>query len=66
MQDVIEGVKVARLSAHIGDIGKYPCHNSPLDLAMSKSRRNLNWEDQFKYALFPMQGRRIEPYTDLH
>jgi phosphomethylpyrimidine synthase len=58
-QDVIEGVKVARLAAHIGDLGKHPEKTRPRDLAMSKARRDLDWEGQFKNALFPVDARKI-------
>ncbi len=58
-QDVIEGVKAARLAAHIGDLSKYPERTRPRDLAMSKARRDLNWEEQFAQALFPEDAVRI-------
>ncbi len=58
-QDVVEGVKVARLAAHIGDLSKYPERTRPRDLAMSKARRDLNWQEQFAQALFPEDAMRI-------
>ena len=58
LADVVEGVKVARLAAHIGDLAKYP-ERRELDTAMSKARRDLDWEAQFKLALFPDDARRI-------
>jgi len=57
--DVVEGVKVARLAAHIGDLGKLPEKTKPRDLAMSKARRDLDWEGQFKNALFPEDAMKI-------
>ncbi len=57
--DVIEGVKVARLAAHIGDLSKYPERTRPRDLAMSKARRDLDWAGQFAHALFPEDARKI-------
>ncbi len=57
--DVIEGVKVARLAAHIGDLGKHPERTRPRDLAMSKARRDLDWKGQFENALFPEDAMRI-------
>jgi len=57
--DVIEGVKVARLAAHIGDLTKLPEKTRPRDLAMSKARRDLDWEGQFAQALFPEDARKI-------
>jgi len=58
-QDVIEGVKVARVAAHIGDLSKLPEKTFSRDLAMSKARRDSDWEGQFKYALFPEDARKI-------
>ncbi|MGD9367525.1 MAG: phosphomethylpyrimidine synthase ThiC [Desulfobacteraceae bacterium] len=57
--DVIEGVKTARMAAHIGDLTKLPERTRPRDLAMSKARRDLNWEGQFARALFPDDAMRI-------
>jgi phosphomethylpyrimidine synthase len=58
-QDVIEGVKVARLAAHIGDLTKLPERTRPRDVAMSKARRDLDWDGQFNHALFPEDAMRI-------
>ncbi len=58
-QDVVEGVKVARLAAHIGDLTKLPERTRPRDVAMSKARRDLDWAGQFKHALFPEDAKRI-------
>ncbi|MBU4382999.1 MAG: phosphomethylpyrimidine synthase ThiC [Proteobacteria bacterium] len=58
LNDVVEGVKVARLAAHIGDLAKYP-ERRDRDMAMSKARRDLDWEAQFELALFPDDARRI-------
>ena len=57
--DVIEGVKVARLAAHIGDLTKLPERTRQRDLSMSKARRDLDWEGQFSHALFPNDAMRI-------
>ena len=67
-QDVVEGVKVAKVAAHIGDLGKLPERFVPGELAMSKARRDLDWEGQFKNALFPQDAHNIRadrsPCTD--
>jgi len=57
--DVVEGVKVARLAVHIGDLGKLPDKTKSRDMAMSKARRDLDWEGQFKNALFSEDALRI-------
>jgi len=57
--DVAEGVKVARVAVHIGDLSKYPEKNRPKDLTMSKARRDLDWDGQFQNALFADDAIRI-------
>ncbi len=57
--DVIEGVKVARLAAHIGDLTKLRDRTLHRDLAMSKARRDSDWEGQFSHALFPEDALKI-------
>ena len=58
-EDVIEGVRVARLGAYIGDTAKYPDRMKSRDLAMSKARRDCDWDKQFSYAFFPEKARAI-------
>ncbi len=58
-RDVVEGVKAARLAAHIGDMAKYPQRARERDLAMSKARRDCDWPAQFDLALFPDDARAI-------
>jgi 5-hydroxybenzimidazole synthase len=57
--DVVEGVRVARLGAHIGDMAKYPERARAKDMAMSKARRDLDWNGQFANALFPQEAKAI-------
>ncbi len=57
--DVAEGVRVAKLAAHIGDLSKLPEKTRKRDRAMSQARRDLDWEGQFAHALFPETARRI-------
>ena len=58
-QDVITGVKAARVAAYIGDMNKYPERGRERDKAMSKARRDLDWQRQFELALFPEDARAI-------
>ncbi|MBW6511329.1 MAG: phosphomethylpyrimidine synthase ThiC [Desulfuromonadaceae bacterium] len=58
-QDVIDGVKTAKIAAYIGDMNKYPEKGRARDKEMSKARRDLNWEKQFELALFPADARAI-------
>jgi phosphomethylpyrimidine synthase len=58
-EDVRQGVKAARIAAYIGDMNKYPEKGRERDKAMSKARRDLDWEQQFALALFPDDARAI-------
>jgi 5-hydroxybenzimidazole synthase len=58
-EDVVEGVRVARVGAYIGDMAKYPERVKARDMAMSKARRDLDWEGQFAHALFPQHAKAI-------
>jgi phosphomethylpyrimidine synthase len=57
--DVRQGVQAARIAAYIGDMNKYPETGRTLDMEMSKARRDLNWEKQFKLALYPEEAKAI-------
>ncbi len=57
--DVVRGVKAARIAAHIGDLGKLKEKNMPWDRKMSVKRRDMDWETQFELAMFPDDARRI-------
>ena len=58
-QDVVEGVKAAKVAAYIGDMNKYPEKGRERDKAMSKARRDLDWEKQFDLCLYPEDARAI-------
>ncbi|NOY12959.1 MAG: phosphomethylpyrimidine synthase ThiC [Deltaproteobacteria bacterium] len=58
-QDVIDGVKAAKVAAYIGDMNKYPEKGRERDKQMSKARRDLNWQQQFDLALFPQDAAAI-------
>lgn len=57
--DVRLGVKSARIAAYIGDMNKYPERCRERDKAMSKARRDLDWDTQFNLALYPEDARAI-------
>lgn len=58
-QDVIDGVKAAKVAAYVGDMNKYPKKGRERDKQMSKARRDLNWQQQFDLALFPKDAAAI-------
>ncbi len=58
-QDVVDGVKAAKVAAYIGDMNKYPEKGRERDKQMSKARRDLDWQQQFDLALFPEDAAAI-------
>ncbi len=58
-QDVREGVRAARLACHIGDIVKLGERARGRDKQMALARRDMDWEAQFKLALFPEVAKSI-------
>ncbi|MBI5417579.1 phosphomethylpyrimidine synthase ThiC [Candidatus Poribacteria bacterium] len=57
-EDVKEGVIASRIAAHIGDMIKLK--DLEKDKIMSKARRNMDWQTQFKLAIDPEQARKIK------
>jgi phosphomethylpyrimidine synthase len=51
LNDVREGVVAARIAAHAADVVKEIPKAFEWDLAMSKARKQLNWQDQEKLAI---------------
>lgn len=56
-EDVVEGVRAARIAAHVGDMVKLG--RKERDMEMSKARRDLRWEDQFRAGLFGEKASEI-------
>ncbi len=57
--DVRQGVQAAKIAAYIGDMNKYPEKGRERDREMSKARRDLDWEAQFRIALYPEEARSV-------
>jgi len=62
IEDVIEGVKTAKVAAHIGDLIKLPEKTRWRDIAISKARRDSDWKNQFVHLLFPFDAKRIRDF----
>jgi phosphomethylpyrimidine synthase len=62
--DVREGVIGARIAAHSGDIAKGIPGAAEQDLAMSRSRKALDWEGMFARAIDPVKARRFKSEGD--
>lgn len=58
--DIIEGTRVAKISAHIGDLvrGK-DGYKMPRERQMADGRRRLDWKEQFALSLFPDAAKKI-------
>jgi len=62
--DVREGVIGARIAAHSGDIAKGIPGAADRDLAMSTSRKALDWEGMFAQAIDPVRARQFRSEGD--
>lgn len=60
LEDIEEGCRVARIAAHIGDsVRRKNAWLSEGEMQMAEARRNLDWEEQFRHALFGSVARAI-------
>jgi phosphomethylpyrimidine synthase len=59
-EDIVEGTRVARLAAHIGDLCRGPDgHKDPREIQMAEARARLDWEEQFRLALSGEAARKV-------
>ncbi|HEC25400.1 MAG TPA: phosphomethylpyrimidine synthase ThiC [bacterium] len=56
-KDVEIGVKSAKIAAHVGDMVKLKKTGD--DMNISKARRNVDWENQFRYSIDPEYSRAL-------
>ena len=56
-EDVAIGVKSAKIAAHIGDMIKLKKTDD--DLNISKARRDVDWEGQFRHSIDPEYSRSV-------
>ncbi len=58
--DIIEGTRVAKIAAHIGDtVRKHDGWRMEREVQMADARHRLDWDAQFKLALFGDYARKI-------
>ncbi len=57
--DVRQGVIASKIAAHAADIAKGVPGAIEKDIAMSKARRNLDWDKQLELALDPDTARKL-------
>jgi len=59
VDDVREGVRVARLAVHMGDVVKLGGRARARNMEMSKARRDMQWGRQFELGLFGPLAKKI-------
>lgn len=58
--DIIEGTRVCRIAAHIGDIARIKeGYRSAREIQMAEARKRLDWDEQFRVALYGDVARQI-------
>lgn len=62
-EDVKQGIIASRIAAHSGDIAKGVKNAGEIDYKMSEARKQLNWNDMFKYALDPETAKKRKQDT---
>jgi len=60
VDDIIEGTRVAKIAAHVGDtVRKHNGWKTEREVQMAEARHELDWDAQFKLALFGDHARKI-------
>jgi len=60
VDDIIEGTRVAKIAAHVGDLVRRPeGYRTEREVQMADARRRLDWDEQFRLALFGEHARKI-------
>ncbi len=58
--DIIEGTRVAKIAAHIGDtVRKHEGWRMEREVQMAEARHELDWDAQFRLALFGDHAKKI-------
>jgi phosphomethylpyrimidine synthase len=58
--DIVEGTRVTKIAAHIGDTVRRPeGYRTEREVQMADARRRLDWEEQFRLALFGDVAKKI-------
>jgi phosphomethylpyrimidine synthase len=60
VDDIIEGTRVTKIAAHIGDTVRRPeGYRMEREVQMAEARHELDWDAQFKLALYGDHARKI-------
>ena len=58
--DIIEGTRVAKIAAHVGDTVRKPDGwRMEREVVMAEARHELDWDEQFRLALYGDHARKI-------
>jgi phosphomethylpyrimidine synthase len=58
--DIIEGTRVAKIAAHVGDTVRKPeGWRMEREVEMARARHELDWDEQFRLALYGENARKI-------
>jgi len=58
--DIIEGTRIAKIAAHIGDTVRRPeGYRDTREVAMAQARKDLDWDEQFRLALYGDVAKKI-------
>jgi len=58
--DIVEGTRVAKIAAHVGDtVRKHEGWRVEREVQMARARHDLDWDGQFRLALYGENARRI-------
>jgi len=60
VEDIIEGTRIAKIAAHVGDTVRRPeGYRVEREVQMADARRRLDWDEQFRLALFGDVAKKI-------
>jgi phosphomethylpyrimidine synthase len=60
VDDIVEGTRVAKIAAHIGDTVRRPeGWRMEREVRMAEARHELDWDEQFRLALYGGHARKI-------
>jgi len=60
VEEIIEGTRIAKIAAHVGDTVRRPeGYRVEREVQMADARRRLDWDEQFRRALFGDVAKKI-------
>jgi phosphomethylpyrimidine synthase len=60
VDDIVEGTRVAKIAAHVGDtVRRHEGWRMDREVQMAEARHELDWDGQFRLALYGENARRI-------